>query len=40
MVKQVDLFKEVRKTYRIKDSNTFWPYMFEKARNEGIEEQF
>lgn len=40
MVKQIDLYKEVRKTYKIKDSNTFWPYMFEKARNEGIEEQF
>lgn len=40
MVKQVDLLKEVRKTYKINDSDTFWPYMFEKARNEGIEEQF
>lgn len=40
MVKKIDLYKEVRKTYKIKDSDTFWPYMFERARNEGIEEQF
>lgn len=40
MLEKIDLYKEVRKTYKIKDSDNFWPYVFKKSKTEGLEKRF